>query len=902
QKKISNNPRSIVATVTEIYDYFRLLFANIGVAHCPVCGNEISPKSSQEITDEILKILKEGTKFKVLAPIIRGKKGTYEKLLNKLKKQGYSRVIISDEGHEPIEYLLDEPISMDKYKKHTIEVIVDRLIFRNKGDGEFKSRLANAIETSLKLANGLVTISILNGESKTFSEDYFCTQCGISYSKLLPRDFSFNTPYGACPYCKGLGSLLEFDEDKIFPDKDLTIVESRIKELGGFGSIDSTTWQIIQAVGEHYNIDIFTTPIKDYPEEIWDKFLYGSGSEKIFFNLKIGNKKFKKRGSKMNGGTRDGVKSNDQPEQGNRLFVYSGYRPFEGIINTLQRRYMQTKSEDVRNYYEKYMSERVCSACKGQRLKPESLAVTVRGRNIWDICKMSVKEGYEWTKKLNEDLNDEEKVIARDIMKEILARYSFLYNVGLDYITLDRKSRTLSGGESERIRLATQIGSNLVEVLYVLDEPTIGLHERDKRKLINMLKELRNKGNSVLIVEHDEDVIREADFIVDLGPKAGVHGGYIVEAGPIEKIMKNTKSLTGQYLSGKMSIPIPTDKRKPSDKWIKIFGARENNLKNINVEIPLGLFVCITGVSGAGKSSLIDGVLLSAYSVFKSKKDLSKYKHWRSLPFDNFEGFENIDKLIYINQDPIGRTPKSVPCTYTKVFDEIRELFAQTDEAKIRGYNKGRFSFNLKGGRCEKCQGKGYNLIEMHFLPDVYIKCDLCKGKRYNEETLEVKYKGKNIYEILEMTHDEAYEFFKNHRRIRSILKTVIDVGLGYLKLGQSSTTLSGGEAQRIKLSRELSKRSTGNTLYVLDEPTTGLHFHDVRVLIDVLQKLVDKGNSVIIIEHNLDVIKSADYIIDLGPEGGDNGGEIVATGPPEEIIKKDNSYTGLYLKRMFQK
>jgi excinuclease ABC subunit A len=671
-----------------------------------------------------------------------------------------------------------------------------------------------------------------------------------------------------------LGSVLAFDEDVLFPNREQSITESRIRDIGGFRSLNGYSWQMIGAVFDHYNVDV-ESPITEYPDKFWEKLLFGTGKEKIKFEI--------------NGDRYE----DDDYHNGRALVSWKVDRPFEGILTTLQRRYMGTSSEGVRNHYETFMNEYYCNGCKGQRLKPVTLAVTLMKKNIWDICKMSVSEAIKWFKKIK--ITKRDKIIVEDVLKEIFARYSFLENVGLDYITLDRLAKTLSGGESERIRLATQIGSNLVGVLYVLDEPTIGLHSRDKYKLINMLKELRDKGNTVLIVEHDEDVIREADFLVDIGPGAGVSGGEIVATGTVDDIIRNERSLTGKYLSGELKIDVPTDRRIPNEEKLKIVGARKNNLKNVEVSIPLGLLTCITGVSGAGKSSLIEDVLVSAVAESLRRKKRKR----KDEPYDKIEGLDFIDKLINIDQTPIGRTPRSVPSTYTKAFDIIRDLFAQTEEAKIRGYKKGRFSFNMKGGRCEKCGGKGFNLIEMHFLPDVYVKCDVCKGSRYNEETLEVKYNGKNIYEVLRMTHNQALEFFGNHPRLSSILQTVVDVGLGYIELGQSSTTLSGGEAQRMKLSRELSKRSTGNTLYILDEPTTGLHFHDVKILINVLQYLVDKGNTIVVIEHNLDVVKSADYIIDLGPEGGDKGGRIIATGTPEDVAAIEESYTGNYLKSL---
>ncbi|MHA1109467.1 MAG: excinuclease ABC subunit UvrA [Promethearchaeota archaeon] len=880
QKTVSKNPRSTVGTVTEIYDYLRLLWTNVGTPHCPECGIEISPRSSQEIIHEILKSLKEGTKFKILAPVIRGQKGTYEQLFLRLRKNGYSRVIIQDQGKEAIEFLLEEPIPLDKNIKHHISVVVDRLVMKNEEDNEFRSRVANSVETSLNIAEGLVEIAIVDGESRIFSEHFFCPDCGISYEKLQSRDFSFNTPYGMCPYCKGLGKVLNFDEVKIFPNTDVTLYESGLRRVGGFGTLGTWSWRNIESVAAHYEVDL-NQLIKDLPDLFWEKFLYGTGKEKIKFHYE------------QNGGYDE---DSDDEDDDRTHFSIRTKRPFRGIVPSLQKRYMRTKSHGMREWYEQFMSENECTACMGKRLKPISLAVTIKDKNIWEVCEMYVSEAIRWFKSIK--LSKREKKIARDILKEIDSRYSFLLNVGLDYITLDRVARTLSGGESERIRLATQIGSSLVGVLYVLDEPTVGLHPSDKEKLIKMLFELKKRGNTVLIVEHDEDVIRASDFIVDIGPYGGVRGGYIVETGPVERIMENSKSITGQYLAGKKQICLPKERRliTKDTEFIEIIGARENNLKNINAKIPLGVFTTITGVSGAGKSSLITNVLLEAVSEeFRRKK-----KHVK-INFDDIVGLDNIDKCIFISQSPIGRTPKSIPSTYTKAFDHIRDVFAATEEAKIRGYKKGRFSFNVKVGRCEKCRGLGYNLIEMHFLPDVYVKCEICKGKRYNEETLEVKYKGKSIYDVLKMTHNQALEFFTNHRKIKQILQTVVDVGLGYIELGQSSTTLSGGEAQRMKLSRELSKRSTGNTLYILDEPTTGLHFHDVKVLIKVLQRLVDQGNSVVVIEHNLDIIKSSDYVIDLGPEGGENGGEIIAMGTPEEIASIEKSYTGQYLKKVLE-
>ena len=861
QKAVSKNPRSTVGTVTEIYDYLRLLYANVGIPHCHICGDEIQPLTTQEMTANILKSIEINTKFRVLAPIIQRKKGEYEEVFKQLKKEGYTRVIV-----DKIEYQLEEQISLDKNKFHDIDVVLDRLVKKNTEN--FRKRLADAVEQASELAEGLVKIWIVDSEPKIYSESLFCPKCGVSMPELRAQLFSFNTPLGMCPTCNGLGTSFAFTESRLFPNKGESVYNSNLRHIGGFGTLDSYTWRIIESVADHYKID-FNIPIEELPKKFWNIFLRGSGKEKIAFHL-----------------------DSDQKDNPDREFSYNFTRPFEGILNTLQRRYLQTNSEYSRDYYERWMDEQTCDLCHGQRLRQEALAVTIHDINIAEITKYTVDRALEFLKNLKKKLNKRQMLIVKDVLKELFDRYSFLLNVGLHYITMNRQSKTLSGGESERVRLATQIGSNLVGVLYVLDEPSIGLHPRDKFKLIRMLEQLRDNGNSILVVEHDEDIIRSADFVVDLGLGAGIHGGEIVVADTVDVVENHPISITGKYLRGEAFIPLPGYRRTEIENWITIKGARANNLKNIDVKIPLGVLTVVTGVSGAGKSSLIMEILYKGLH-----KQISRDSRLTPGEFDEIDGAEFIDKIIHIDQRPIGKTPRSIPATYTKIFDHVRDLFEQTEEAKIRGYKKGRFSFNVKKGRCEKCQGSGFNLIEMQFLPSVYVRCDVCKGKRYNSETLEVKFKDKNISEILDMSHEEAFDFFKNFPNIRDIIKTVNDVGLGYIKLGQSSTTLSGGEAQRVKLSRELSKRSTGKTLYILDEPTTGLHFHDVLQLIKVLQKLVDLGNSVIIIEHNLDIIKTADYIIDLGPEGGDEGGKIVALGTPKQIAEHSSSYTGDYLK-----
>lgn len=854
QKQMSQNPRSTVGTVTEIYDYMRLLFANIGTLHCIQCGREIHPQTTTDMTDQVVSKLKIGEKFRVLSPVVYDRKGEFQKLFKSLQKDGFVRVIV-----DGMEYNLDEEIELEKNIKHRIDVVIDRQVMKDvKANPDFRTILAGSIEQASKLSEGLVKIEIIGGETLIFSELFACPNCQISYPPIRPATFSFNTPMGFCPACNGLGTLVQFTDQGLFPDKEKTIYESELMQIGGFRSANGYTMRILKTVVESYGSSL-DQPMKDITEDAWNDLLYGS-DRKFEFNF-VG-----------------------EDDDGNKR-EYKFTRSFEGVINILQRRFLETNSEEGRAYYLQFMDEIICDTCNGKRLRPEALAVTIHDKNIIEITEMDVEEGLNWMRRLNDSLDDRQRIITKEVIKEILSRYEFLKNVGLDYLTLDRKAGTLSGGESERVRLATQIGSNLVGVLYVLDEPSIGLHSRDKYKLINMLKMLRDKGNSVLIVEHDEDIMRESDWIIDIGPGAGIYGGEVVAEGPLQSYINNPKSLTGEYLSGKKQIEVPETRRQPGNGWIHIQGCQENNLKNINVDVPLGLLTVFTGVSGAGKSSLVMQILYKGVHklVYRDSRE-KPGKHEKIIIDNDAKGLPRIDKIIHIDQKPIGTTPRSNPATYTKMFDHIRDIFAETPTANIRGYNKGRFSFNVKGGRCEKCSGNGYNLIQMQFLPDVYIKCDECKGARYNKETLEVTFKSKNIAEVLNMSHVEALEFFKNIPKIRAILQTIVDVGLGYLKLGQSSTTLSGGEAQRIKLSRELSKRSTGKTLYILDEPTTGLHFEDVKKLIAVLQRLVDQGNTVIIIEHNMDVVKSADYIIDIGPEGGNEGGYLVAAGPPEEV------------------
>ena len=855
QKTTSKNPRSTVGTITEIYDYLRLLYARVGIPHCPKCGKEISQQSVDQIVDRVMS-LGDRTKIQVLAPIIRGKKGVHEKILDNIKKNGYVRARVDGEIYE----LAEDEIKLEKNIKHNIDAVVDRLVIKEGIEG----RLSDSIETALKLAEGLVIINVIGKEDILFSEKFSCPDCGISIDELAPRLFSFNTPYGKCDKCDGLGTLIELDPDLIIPNKELSILDGAIATWGeGRLKDDSWTFAILQALSKEYNLDL-SKPVKDLSKQELDLILYGTNGKKLTVYY-----------------TKDGVKSK---------YLYS----YEGEINALERRYRETNSDVIKGEIEQYMSNNPCPKCKGARLKREALAVKVGGKNIYEFTTMAIKDELDFINKV--ELSEQNKIIADQVLKEIKSRLNFLVNVGLDYLSLARSSGTLSGGESQRIRLATQIGSALMGVLYILDEPSIGLHQRDNDKLIETLKNLRDVGNTVIVVEHDEDTMREADFIVDLGPRAGEHGGEIIAAGPVDVIKNCKESITGQYLTGVKEVKIPEARREGNGNFITVTGAKENNLKNVSVKVPLGVLTMITGVSGSGKSTLVNEILYKGLNriINKSKNPVGQHKE--------ITGYENIDKIIDIDQSPIGRTPRSNPATYTGTFDIIRDLFSQTPEAKMRGYKPGRFSFNVKGGRCEACTGDGIIKIEMQFLSDVYVPCEVCKGKRYNRETLEVKYKGKNIDDVLNMTVEEALEFFENIPRIKNRLQTLYDVGLGYIRLGQPSTQLSGGEAQRIKLAFELSKRSTGKTLYILDEPTTGLHVDDVNRLVEILQRLVEAGNSVVVIEHNLDMIKCADYIIDLGPEGGDKGGTIVAMGTPEEIAEVDKSYTGKYLKKILRK
>lgn len=850
QKTTSKNPRSTVGTVTEIYDYLRLLYARVGIPHCPVCGKEIRQQTVDQIVDKVME-LPDRTKFQILSPIVRGRKGEYRKELEDLVKQGYARVRI-----DGIIYDLSEQIKLDKNKKHNIEVVVDRLVMKE----DIKSRLSDSLEVAGNLSGGLILIDVIDGEELSFSQNYACPEHGVSIEELVPRMFSFNNPFGACPTCTGLGIFRRIDVDLILPNRDLTIRENAIK-ASGWKYADGTIAQMyFDAVANEYGFSV-DQPVKELTKEQLDAVLYGTGEKKI----KVVRSK----------------------EQGGGVYMTA----FEGVVNNLERRYKETTSVYSREDIAQYMGDTVCPDCHGQRLKKEALCVTVCGKNINEFCDMSISEALEFVKSIK--LSERDMMIASQILKEIKERLGFLSSVGLEYLTLSRTAGTLSGGESQRIRLATQIGSSLMGVLYILDEPSIGLHQRDNDKLIATLKRLRDLGNTLIVVEHDEDTMRAADFIVDIGPGAGVHGGEVICAGTLDYIMKCERSITGQYLTGTLKIEVPEKRRKPTKKWLKITGCRENNLKNITVKVPLGIFTCITGVSGSGKSSLVNEII---YKHLVAKLNRARIKPGA---FDTFEGTEYLDKVIAIDQSPIGRTPRSNPATYTGVFNDIRELFASTNDAKMRGYTSGRFSFNVKGGRCEACEGDGINKIEMHFLPDIYVPCEVCKGKRYNRETLEVHYRGKNIYDVLEMTVEEGIAFFGNHEKIKRKLQTLYDVGLGYVKIGQPATTLSGGEAQRVKLASELSKRATGKTVYILDEPTTGLHTADVHKLIDVLQKLTDGGNTVLVIEHNLDVIKTADYIIDMGPEGGSGGGTVIATGTPEEVAANPVSYTGRYLAPM---
>lgn len=851
QKTTSRNPRSTVGTVTEIYDYLRLLYARIGIPHCHICGKEISQQTVDQMVDRIME-LEEGTRIQLLAPVVRGRKGEYHKLIEDAKKGGYVRVKIDGEVMD-----INDEINLDKNKKHTIEIVVDRLIVKP----DMQKRLADSLETVLHLSTGIAVVDIIGKEELMFSQNFACSDCGVSMEELTPRMFSFNNPFGACPYCTGLGTLLKIDPDLIIPDRSKSLSNGAITVSGwNIENEDAYSRMFFNGLANHYKFKL-DTPIEKLPPHIVDTILYGSKGEKI--------------------------KVTYEREYGSGTYMAA----FDGIVNVIERRYKETQSEGMKQYYEQFMSSNPCPECKGARLKKESLAVMVGGKNVQQVSSMSVEDIKSFFDAI--DLTARQKLIAHQILKEINARVGFLVDVGLDYLTLSRAAGTLSGGEAQRIRLATQIGSGLMGVLYILDEPSIGLHQRDNDRLLKTLKRLRDLGNTLIVVEHDEDTMYAADHIIDMGPGAGMHGGSLVAEGPIEKIMECEESLTGQYLSGKKKVEVPKKRRKPNGKCVEVIGARENNLKNINVKFPLGVFTAVTGVSGSGKSSLINEILYKKLAAELNNAKCRAGKH------DEIKGLEHLDKVIDIDQSPIGRTPRSNPATYTGVFDHIREVFAETTESKMRGYKSGRFSFNVKGGRCEACSGDGIIKIEMHFLPDVYVPCEVCKGKRYNRETLEVKYKGSNIADVLDMTVEDALEFFKNIPRIHRKLQTLYDVGLGYVKVGQPSTTLSGGEAQRVKLATELSKKSTGSTMYILDEPTTGLHIADVHRLIAILQRLVDSGNTVVVIEHNLDVIKTADHIIDLGPEGGHKGGYIVAEGTPEKITGIEQSYTGRFLKRI---
>lgn len=854
QKTTSKNPRSTVGTVTEIYDYIRLLYARIGVPYCPKCGKKIEKQTIDQIVDSIMK-LEEGTKIQILAPVIRGKKGEYKKLIENYQKEGFVRARIDGVVQE-----LTDDIDIDRKKKHDIDIVIDRLVIKE----DIRSRLTESIETAMKYADNLVRVDIVGGKERLYSGNYACPDCGISFEELSPRMFSFNNPMGACPECTGIGYLMKMDEDLIIPDKNLTLYNG-VKAFGASTMKKGETMakMYFEAIGKHYGVDI-SKPIKDLPRKFLDKILYGTGDELIDFEYSspFGTRKMK--------------------------------TAFEGVIPTLERRHRETKSQGMMQFYEMYMSEAECPTCHGARLKPESLAVKVGDKNINELTDMPIIHIKEYINSLT--LSEKDSIIADQILKELNKRLQFLIDVGLDYLTLSRSAATLSGGESQRIRLATQIGSGLTGVMYILDEPSIGLHQRDNDKLIATLKKLRDLGNSVIVVEHDTDTMYAADQVIDIGPGAGVHGGNVMAQGTAEEISKVKDSITGQYLSGRKQIKVPKHRRKLTGKYLEIVKATEHNLKNISVKIPLGQFVCVTGVSGSGKSTLVNEVL------FKNVNKILNKSNDRAGKCKEIKGIENIDKVINIDQSPIGRTPRSNPATYTGVFDFIRDIFATTNEAKMRGYEKGRFSFNVEDGRCEACHGDGIIKIEMNFLSDVYVPCEVCKGKRYNRETLEVKYKGKSIADVLDMTVEEALTFFENVPRIKQKIQTLYDVGLGYIKLGQPSTTLSGGEAQRIKLATELSKRSTGKTLYILDEPTTGLHIDDVHRLVDILQRLADNGNTVLVIEHNLDLIKTCDYIIDLGPEGGDKGGEIIAVGTPEKICLNERSYTGKFLKPYLEK
>ena len=853
QKTTSKNPRSTVGTVTEIYDYLRLLYARIGIPHCPKCGKEVQRQSIDQIVDKVMS-LGEGTKIQILAPVIHGKKGEHKKVFENARKSGYVRVKADGE-----QYDLSEPIELKKTQKHNIEIIIDRLIIRE----NIVQRLTDSLETAIALTGDVVLVEVIGGEIMSFSQNFACDDCGISLQELTPRLFSFNNPYGACDNCDGLGALSKIDPNLVIADENLSIINGAISATGWAtaNKKESMAYMYFTALADYYGFDV-NTPYKDLPKDIQDIILYGTGDTNIPMNY----------------------------ERSYGSGKYSA--PFEGVITNLERRYNANTYDYVKNDIERYVNDVTCPKCHGARLNDEVLAVTINGVNIYEFTTMSIQKEMDFVNSL--ELTDREKMIGEQILKEIKARLKFLLDVGLDYLSLSRSAGTLSGGEAQRIRLATQIGSGLMGVLYILDEPSIGLHQRDNDRLIETLKHLRDLGNTVIVVEHDTDTMYAADYIVDIGPGAGVNGGELVGEGTVEDLIKSPRSITGKYLSGELKIEVPKERRKPTG-WIEVRGAKENNLKNINVKIPTGVMTCVTGVSGSGKSSLVNEILYKklAHVLNRARTHAGAHKE--------IKGIEQLDKIIDINQSPIGRTPRSNPATYTNVFGDIREVFASTNEAKVRGYKSGRFSFNVKGGRCEACSGDGIKKIEMHFLADIFVPCEVCKGKRYNRETLEVKYKGKNIYEVLEMTVDEGVEFFGNIPKIKRKLETLQEVGLGYIKLGQSSTTLSGGEAQRVKLATELSKRSTGKTIYILDEPTTGLHTADVHKLTEVLDKLVEGGNTVVVIEHNLDVIKTADYIIDMGPEGGDNGGTVIASGTPEQVAKVEKSYTGKYLKKMLE-
>ena len=854
QKSTNRNPRSTVGTVTEIYDYFRLLYARIGIPHCPKCGREIAKQTVDQMVDQIMN-MGEGTKIQLLAPVVRGRKGEHAKVLERAKRSGYVRVRIDGSMYE-----LTEEIKLDKNIKHNIDIVVDRPVVK---DG-IQRRLTDSIENVLELAEGLLVVDVIGGEPVNFSQSFSCPDCGISVSEVEPRSFSFNNPFGACPVCFGLGYKMEFDEDLMIPDKRLSINEGAITVMGWQSCADKSSFTnaILRALAKEYNFDL-DTPFQDYPQKIHDILIHGTNGKEVLVHY--------------------------TGQRGSGVYPVA----FEGLIKNVERRYRETASESSKQEYETFMRITPCKECKGMRLKKESLAVTVCDKNIYEITSMSIRDLQKFLDTMT--LTKQQQFIGERVLKEIRARVGFLVDVGLEYLSLARATATLSGGEAQRIRLATQIGSGLVGVCYILDEPSIGLHQRDNDKLLNTLKNLRDLGNTLVVVEHDEDTMLAADYIVDIGPGAGSHGGEVIACGTAEEIMQIPESITGQYLSGKKRIPVPETRRTPTG-WIKVLGAQENNLKNVDVEIPLGVMTCVTGVSGSGKSSLVNEILYKHLARELNRARCIPGRH------KGIEGVEQLDKVINIDQSPIGRTPRSNPATYTGVFDLIRDLFASTADAKAKGYSKGRFSFNVKGGRCEACGGDGIIKIEMHFLPDVYVPCEVCGGKRYNRETLDVKYKGKSIFDVLDMTVEEALPFFENVPFIRRKIETLYDVGLSYVKLGQPSTTLSGGEAQRIKLATELSRRSTGRTIYILDEPTTGLHFEDVHKLVEILHRLADGGNTVVVIEHNLDVIKTADYIIDMGPEGGDRGGTVIAKGTPEEIVKVKKSYTGYYVKKMLEK